>query len=262
MKFPRRRFLHFAAGAAVFPAVSRFAWAQTGATEINVLSNLAVKPVLFDLIPEFERQSGSKVQLTYGTGGATKDKIIQGEAADVVINTLPALRELEKLGRVSGNTIVEISSVGLGVAVRRSAPKPDIASPEAFYQSLLNARAVALTNPAGGGGAGIYMAALLQRLGMTEAMKPKIKLVLNSEFLPKALQAGDADFGIAQISEIAAAIEIELVGPLPPQIQNTTRHAVAVTANSSQPIASKLFIQFLLSPTAKAVFKAKGLEPS
>src|SRR5437016_3006495 len=173
------------------------------------------------LIPDFEKSSGHNVTITYGTAGAVADRVQKGEAADVVISSGPLIDQLQAQGKVVAGSRVNLTKVGIGVFVRKGAVKPDISSADAFKRSMLAARSIAYPDPAGGGASGIYVASLLERLGIAAEMKPKTKLS-TLETLYASVASGDVEIGFNQISEILAQLTVELAGPLPPATQNYT----------------------------------------
>jgi molybdate transport system substrate-binding protein len=144
--------------------------------------------------------------------------------------------------------------------VRKGAAKPDISSVDAFKRSMLAARSIAYPDPAGGGASGIYVASLLERLGIAVEMKPKTKLFPPAEVLYSSVASGDVEIGFNQISEILAQPTVELAGPLPSAIQNYTQFAPGIVTGSSQTDAGRALVTFLSSPAAQTVLKAKGFE--
>ena len=142
---------------------------------------------------------------------------------------------------------------------RKGAPKPDISTVEAFKRALLNAKSVAYVEQ---GGTGIYLKALLPRLGIADALKDKIKLLPPENPAARAIANGEAEIGMTQISEILPYAGAELVGPFPAEIQLITSFATAVGANAGQSEPAKALIKFLTAPAAAPVFKAKGLDPA
>jgi molybdate transport system substrate-binding protein len=230
------------------------------AAEIKLLSAVALQPGIAGLISEFEKSSGNEVAVTYGTVGALTDRIQKGEAADVAIVSGPQVDELQKLGKIVAGSRVDIAKVGVGAFVRKGAPKPDINSADSFKRSLLAARSIVYPDPAGGGASGVYLAGLLDRLGIAAEMKPKTKLLPPSPPLYESVANGEIDIGFNQISEILAQPSVEFLGPLPAAIQNYTLFAAGIGAASSQVDAGKALIAFLSSPAAQGVLKAKGFE--
>jgi molybdate transport system substrate-binding protein len=229
------------------------------AAEIKLLCAVALHPAIDTLIPDFEKSSGHKVTVAYGTAGAIADRVQKGEAADIVVNSVPMIDRLQGQGKVAAGSRVIIAKVGVGVFVRKGAMKPDISSADAFKRSMLAARSIAYPNPAGGGASGIYVASLLERLGIAAEMKPKTKLSTLGT-LYASVASGDVEIGFNQISEILAQPTVELVGPLPPAIQNYTQFAPGIVTGSNQTDAARALVTFLSSPAAQTVLKAKGFE--
>jgi molybdate transport system substrate-binding protein len=229
------------------------------AAEIKVLTAGAFKQVLVALIPEFERQSGHKVIVANDTVGALSKRIAEGEAFDVAVLTPGAVKELAGRGKLVGGSGVNVARVGVGVMVRAGAPKPDISTVEAFKRALLAAKSVAYIDPASGGSSGIYVARLLDNLGIAAEIKPKTKLKQGG-YVADLVASGEAELGIHQISEIVPVKEVTLVGPLPAEIQNYTVYAAALAANAADNDAAKALIKALTSQAAADVLKARGME--
>lgn len=229
------------------------------AVEIRVLSASALHPAVDALIPDFEKSSGHKVTVEYGTAGAVADRIQKEQGADVVISAVPMIDRLQAQGKVVVDDRVILAKVGVGAFVRKGAAKPDISSVDAFKGSMLAARSIAYPDPAGGGASGIYVAGLLERLGIAAEMKPKTKLS-TLETLYASVASGDVELGFNQVSEILAQPTVELVGPLPSAIQNYTQFMAAIVTGTHQTDAARALVTFLYSPAANTVLKAKGFE--
>jgi molybdate transport system substrate-binding protein len=229
------------------------------AAEIKLLCASALHPVIDALMPDFEKSSGHKVTVAYGTAGAVADSVQKGEAADIAISSVPMIDRLQAQGKVVAGDRVIIAKVGVGVFVRKGAMKPDLSSADAFKRSMLAARSIAYPDPAGGGASGIYVASLLERLGIAAEMKPKTKLSTLGT-LYASVASGEVEIGFNQVSEILAQPTIELAGPLPPEIQNYTQFLPGVVTGSSQANAARALVTFLYSPAAKTVLKTKGFE--
>ena len=257
----RRSILWFSATMALGLALFGITTGSTaGAAEIRLLCAVALHPAIDALIPDFEQFSGHKVTVAYGTAGAVADRVQKGEAADVVISSVPMIDQLQAQGKVAVGDRIMIAKVGVGAFVRKGAAKPDISSADAFKHSMLAARSIAYPDPAGGGASGIYVASLLERLGIAVEMKAKTKLLPPTEVLYASVASGDVEIGFNQISEILAQPTVELTGPLPPAIQNYTQFAPGVVTGSSQADAARALVTFLSSPAAQTVLKAKGFE--
>ena len=230
------------------------------AAEIRLLCADALHPAIDALITDFEKSSGHKVSVTYGRLGAVADRVQKGEAADIVISSVPMIDRLQAQGKVVADS--HVIKVGVGAFVRKGAVKPDISSADAFKRSMLAARSIAYPDPARGGASSIYLASLLERLGIAAEMKPKTKLstVGTPETLYASVASGEVEIGFYQISGILAQQTVELAGPLPPEIQNYTQFVPGIVTGSSQTDAARALVTFLSSPAAQTVLKAKGFE--
>ena len=229
------------------------------AAEIKVLCTLALQSAMMEILPQFEKASGHKVAIDYGTAGGLTDRIQTGAAADVVITARQQMVNLEKQDRIAKGTSADVAKFGVGVFVRKRAPKPDISSVEAFKRTLLDAQSIAHADPARGGVTAVYVAGLLSRLDIAAEIKPKITIFLPGVY--DTVANGDVDIGFGGTTEILADSRVELVGPLPAAIQNYTVFAAGVPASSKEHDAGKALIQFMTSPAAIAIMNAKGFEP-
>jgi molybdate transport system substrate-binding protein len=234
--------------------------AATGvqAAEVKVLTAGAFKQVLLALAPAFEK-SGHTLAIDNDTVGAVMKKIEGGAPFDVVVVSPAGVDELTQKGKVASGSRAPLARVGVGVVVKEGAPKPDITTVDAFKRALLDAKSVAYIDPAAGGSSGIFVAKLLDKLGIADAIKPKAKLIPGGA-VAEHIAAGEAEIGIHQIGEIIGQPGVTLVGPLPAEIQNYTVYAVGVAAGSKEAEAAKAFIKVLTGPSAAAVLKSKGLE--
>jgi len=232
---------------------------SAGADEIKVISSNALKTVLEQLAPQFEKATSHKLVVTGGATIPLKADIEKGATFDLAILAAAAIDDLIKQGKLIGATRAVVANSGAGVAVRKGAAKPDIGTVEAFKRALLDAKSIAYVEQ---GGTGVYLKALLQRLGLADALKDKIKLLPPENPAANAIANGEAEIGITQISEILPYAGAELVGPLPKEIQLITPFAAAVGTNARQSAPAKALIEFLTAPAATPVLKAKGLEPA
>jgi molybdate transport system substrate-binding protein len=229
------------------------------AAEIKVICSNALKTTLEQLTPAFENATGHKLAVTFGATIPLKADIEKGLAFDVTVLSTDALDDLIDKGKLAAASRTALANSGAGIAVRKGAPKPDIASVDAFKHALLNAQSVAYVEQ---GGTGVYLKALLQRLGIADEIKSKVKLLPPENPAAKAIANGEAQIGMTQISEILPYAGAELVGPFPAEIQLTTTFGAAVSLNAAQPDGAAALIKFLAGPAAAAVFKAKGLDPA
>jgi molybdate transport system substrate-binding protein len=230
------------------------------AAEIKLLSAVALHPAFDALIPDFEKSSGHKVTAAYGNAGAILKRFQDGEAADLMINAAPLMDQLRAQGKVQAGDGIIIAKVGVSAFVRKGAAKPDMSSADAFKRSMLAAKSIIYPDPAGGGASGIYVAGLLERLGIAAEMKPKTKLSPSAQVLYASVANGDVEIGFNQISEVLAQPSVEFAGPLPSAIQNYTQFAPGIVIGSNQTDAARALVTFLSSPAAKTVLKAKGFE--
>jgi molybdate transport system substrate-binding protein len=230
------------------------------AAEIQVLCAVALKPAIDVLLPEFEKFSGNKVNVSFETVGALTGRIQKGEAADVAIVSGPQNDALQSQGKIVSGSRVDVAKVGVGAFVHKGGAKPDFSSVDAFKRTLLAAKSIAYPDPAGGGASGVYMAGLLDRLDIGADMKPKTKLLPAGKPLYDSVASGNVEIGFNQISENLAATEVEFGGALPTSIQGYTVFAAGIVATSRQPEAGKALITFLASPASSAIMKTKGFE--
>ena len=231
------------------------------AEDIKVLATTAVGGSLKDLVPAFEKQSGHKVIATLGPAAAMQKRVQEGETADVLIGTRGGLDGLIRDGKVVAQSDATLARSAIGVAVRKGAPKPDISTPEAFKKTLLAAKAISYSNPALGGASGVHLAKVMEQLGIGAQMMAKTVFPPGGGLAGALLVKGEVDLAVQQFSELLEAGDVQIVGPLPGDLQSVTVFAVGVPASAKQPVAARAFIQFLRSPEAAKVIKDKGLEP-
>jgi molybdate transport system substrate-binding protein len=228
--------------------------------EIRVVGSNAIRTVLEDAGPAFERASGHKVTLGFGTSAQLTRRIQGGERVDAVFITPETIDQLTRQGLAAKDSRVTIARSLVGVAVRTGAPRPDISTPEAFKRALLAAKVVTFSDPATGATSGVHTAKLLERLGIAAEMKPKLKLGDGSSTGPW-VASGEAELAVQQISALKPVAGIDIVGPLPPELQLVTVLDAALAANAQEVDVVKAFIRFLQTPEGGAIIRAKGLEP-
>jgi molybdate transport system substrate-binding protein len=234
--------------------------ALAGAAEILVFCPGAVNSIVTELAQGFQAETGNTVKFEYGTAGGLQKRAAAGGAVDVVIVTAGGIDELAKQGKIVAATRRDIGRVGVAVAVRTGAGKPDISTPEAFKQAMLSAKSVMYADPALGGQSGIHTARVFERLGIAEAMKLKTQLRPGAPDGLKEVAAGDIEIGIGQMSEIAAAKGVALVGPLPAELQNTLTFSAGRSTASAAAEAADAFIAHLTGRAARQKFAAAGFE--
>lgn len=226
--------------------------------EIKVLCSNALRAVMEELAPEFERATAHKVAITFGLAAALKRQIEAGEAFDVAILTAPLMDEVINQGAIAAGTRTVIARSGLGLAIRAGSRKPDIGTAEAFTRALVDARAVAYARE---GASGIYFAGLIQRLGIAEQLKPRTRLTVTGQEVGEAVARGEAELGVLPVSEILPIRGVELLGTFPADLQTYIVMTAGVSARAAQANAARNLIKFLTSQAVLPVIKAKGMEP-
>jgi molybdate transport system substrate-binding protein len=213
------------------------------------------------LIPAFERETRDRVDADFdGAIGAMAKRVAIGERADVLIVSRQQIESLEKEGKVLRGTAQDLGKVGIGVFVRRGAPKPDISTVESFRHAMLAAKSIGYNDPAAGAPVSIYLLGLFERLGIAKEMTGKTIVFKRRSDRFEPVARGEVELGFNQVSEILAVANVELVGSLPAQIQNYTTFTAAVPTSSDQADAARRFISFVSSPAAFTVMKSKGFE--
>jgi len=210
-----------------------------------------------ELAPQFERANDCKIAISYDPAKVMLARIQKGETADLAILGSGAIDELVKQGKISAGSRRVLARCRVGVAVLAGKPRPDISSVEAFKRTLLGAKSVAYTQE---GASGMHFAGLIERLGIAEQVKAKA-VRQPGGLIGELVAAGKAEIAIQQIPELMAVAGIELVGPLPAEIQLVTVSSAGIFAGTKQAEAAQSFIRFLVTPAAARVMKAKGLEP-
>jgi molybdate transport system substrate-binding protein len=227
------------------------------AAEIKVLGSAGVRGPFNELGRQFEAASGHKLNTEYEVTAVLKRKIDAGEMFDVAILNPELIDELIRLGKIAADSRADVGRTGLAVAVRKGAPKPDVSSAEAFKRTMLNARSVAHSKE---GLSGVGFLAALARLGIVEQMRPKLRAYDTDGSVP-AVARGEAELVVIAIGSVLAAPAVELVGMLPAEVQTYVYFTAGAGATTKEPQAAGSLIQFVTSPAAAPVMRAKGLEP-
>ncbi len=225
--------------------------------ELKVLSTHAVEEVLRALAPKFAHASGQRLAIRYDPANALKRAIENGAAFDVGIVTRAVIDELAGQGLVLRETCRDIARCGLGVAVRAGAPKPDIATPDAFKDALLAAHSIVRSSE---GTSGVYFENLLQRLGIADLLRGKIVLGPSGR-VAEMVARGEADLAVQQIPELLAVEGVDFAGPFPDALQLYTIFSAGVGAAAGDRAAATALVEALGAPSAAALFKVHGLEP-
>ena len=230
------------------------------AAEIDAMITTAMKAAVDELAPPFERASGHVLRITYGPSGGLARRLNAGEPADLVVVDSKALEELIKQGKVApGRT--DVARTGIGIAVRKGAPKPDVSSPEALKRALLAAKSVGHTAPAGGGITAAHVMRLFDKLGIAAEVTPKVKLAAGGPNgrVSVLVSTGEAEIGLQQVAELMSNPNVEVVGMLPDELQQITTYSAGIAVEARQPEAARALIRHLTAPEAMAIYKMKGL---
>jgi molybdate transport system substrate-binding protein len=233
--------------------------AAANAAELKVLSANGIREALGDLAGEFERTTGNKVTISYGEAGEIRKRVQDGESFDVTVLPMSVLEELLKQGKIAPGSAANVARTTFGMGVRSGGPKPDVSSADALRRSLLAVKSIVITDPATGGVSGVHFASVLERLGIAEEVRPKLKLnkgSYNAEFVAK----GEADTAAQGDHEIRCVPGIDFV-PYPAEFQRTVIFAAGLASSTKAAEASRAFIQVLSGPAALSVIKSKCMEP-
>jgi molybdate transport system substrate-binding protein len=233
--------------------------ASARAADVKVLTSVALKSVLDELAPAFEKTTGNKVTIGYDLAAEQKKRILSGETADVIILTQGMMDDLQKQNKLAGG-LVKVAGIALALAARAGAPKPDIGTVDALKKTLLAARSIVYADPAKGGLSGVAFARALDRLGIAEQMKPKTILVPGAQSADLVAK-GEAELGVGPTSELVPVAGVQLVGPLPGELASMTLFIASVGQESKAPDAAKAFIDFLTGTQAAPRFEAMGFQP-
>ena len=229
-------------------------WSGAEAAEITVLSTVGMQPATTELIAQFERESGHKIAVTYGLAAVLKTRFLEGAPADVLILTAPIVEDLTRQNKVVAGSKVDVARSGVGIGVKAGAPRPDISAPDALKSTVLAAKSVGFSKE---GASGIAFAKALERLGIAEQVRAKYKDTGTKA--GEMLVSGDIELAAAQVPELMAVPGVDVVGPLPAELQTVTVFSVGLATEAKAADAAKAFIQFLAGPAAAPVYKAKGL---
>jgi len=260
---PRRRLSYLWRIVMTIGCVIALAPTPSDAAEIKILTSRAMNHVLTDLGEPFQRASGHKITLILAPPTEIMKRIASNEMVDVVMSSDVTLGKLVQQGKVASGDRLILARVGIGVAVRAGAAKPDIGSPEALKRTLLAAKSIVYTDPASGGRSGLHFDKVLDRLGIAKDVKAKAILNAQPATKPSAeyVARGEAELGIQLISEIVSVAGAELLGPLPAELQEMSVIEAGILKTAREADAAKALFKYLTSPEAAAAIKAAGMEP-
>jgi molybdate transport system substrate-binding protein len=232
----------------------------SSADEIKVLTSVALQSALNQIAPDYEKATGNRLNIGYSLIADVRKRMLAGETADVIILSRPVMDELDKQGKFAPGSVTNVAGTPVALAVRAGAPKPDIGTVDALKRTLLAAKSIVYSDPAKGGASGVYFAHVVDRLGITDQLKPKTILVPGAQ-AAEVVAKGEAEIGVGQMSEIVPVAGAQVLGPLPGELASTTLFTGGIGATTKVPEAAKSLIQFLTGPVARPVFIAKGFQP-
>ena len=228
------------------------------AAELRLLAGGAMAGIWTEMKPQFEQASGHKLDIFFGTTPNLIKEATSGKPFDLAVVPAEVMQDATARAKFVAGPSIDIARVGLGVAVRSGAAKPDISTPEALKATLLKAESVASIPESA---TGYSIARAFERMGIAEQMKAKTKSPPAGGFSGELLLSGEAELAVQQKPELMHVAGTEIVGFLPGELNMVTEFAAAIMAGCKQPQTCKSLIAMLRSPDATAVFRSKGLEP-
>ncbi len=223
--------------------------------DLKILSGGAMQGLMGEVVPLFERDAICKVVVEIGLTSALRKAIADGAVFDIALLPRADVDALARDGKIVAGSVADIARSAIGVAVRAGAPKPDIATVDAFKRAVLQAGSVTYSD----GPSGLYIAGLIERLGLAEATKSKTKLTTGP--VAELLARGEAELGLQQIVAILPVKGADLVGPLPAELQNIIVYAAGLSARSANAETARQFVGFMATPRVVDVIRSKGLAP-
>jgi molybdate transport system substrate-binding protein len=223
---------------------------------MRVLSSLAIREAYLELVPQFEKKSGTRVETEWLGMVDIMKRVKAGESADLVIASQKALGELKSLGKVA--VVVDLATSGVAVAVKKGAKRPDIGSADAVKRALRAARSIAYSS----GPSGVYLQELFRKWGIADELKAKSTQTPPGTAVGPLMANGQAELGFQQMSELLPIPGIDIIGPLPADIQVITTFSGGVPAGAKHADAARAWLAFLTSPQAAPVLRKHGMEPA
>jgi molybdate transport system substrate-binding protein len=242
--------------ASALALIGLFAFAATGSgAEVKIMSPIALKPVLTNVAASFEKSGSDKVELIWGESGRINADIEAGASFDIAILTSNFVDALVKQGKLDGTTRVPVARSGIGVAVKKGAPKPDVSTTDAFKRAMIEAKSIGFVDQSA---SSRYLAGLFVRLGIADQIKDKLKPLHGTAAQYVAM--GDPEIALTQIATIIPFPEVDYAGPLPPDIQLYTIFTAAASP-SSDAEKMRTLLKAIVAPENGPTLRAIGLEP-
>ena len=227
------------------------------ATTLELMSTMALRSVLDEVIPDFEKLTGTSVKIKYGPTAKLIERIRSGARGDIVIAVAGSINELEAEHILQQGTRVDLVTSEVAMAVKLGAPVPDISTQEAFIATLRAARSFVFSKQ---GASGMYFASLLKRLGIDEELHPKAT-VLAEGLTGELVARGEIELAVQQMSELMQVPGINIFAKLPPAVQQSTTFSIGVFKDPSKARLISDFVAFMRTPVVTAICKRQGLDP-
>src|SRR3954469_7727320 len=231
--------------------------ANVQAAELRVLAGGAMSGVWADIKPQFEQASGHKLEIFFGTTPNLKKEATSGKEFDVGVVPVEVMQDASARAKFAAGPTIDIAYVGLGVAVRSGAPKPEIGTPDALKATLLKAQSIASIPESA---TGYSIARVFDRLGITEPMKTKMKAQPNPAQVVAVVANGDAELGVFLVNVLTTP-GLDVVGPFPVELQQDVVFTAALSADTKESAVATALITYLRTPEAVAIIQAKGMTP-
>lgn len=228
------------------------------AAELKILGSRVTKVIVGELAPQIEKTTGFKPVVDADVAQASKRKVESGEPFDVAVLVDFQIDDLIKQGKLVAGSRIDLMKSGIGVAVKRGAPKPDISTVEAFKKTLLNAKSITYLKE---GASTIHLRKVFDQLGIADAILSKTVQTM-TESVSELVADGQAEIGLIVTPNILSVPGAELVGELPAELNKYVMFTAAISAQSPNQAAARKFLEFLKTPEATAIIKSKGNEPS
>src|SRR5215813_12570965 len=232
-------------------------------SSVTALIAVEMKALTDEVLPPFERANGHAIRATFAPSGALIPRFERGEPVDVFLTDSAAIDALIRQGKIVAGRI-DLARTGIGIAVRKGAARPDVSSAEALKRALIAAKTVGYAAPSGGSITAAHIMGVFERLGIAAEMAPKARLSAGGPNgrVSVLVSSGQAEIGLQQVSELMSNPEVEVIGMLPPELQQITIYSAGVTTSAREPDAARALIRALTAPSAGPVYKAKGLDPA
>jgi molybdate transport system substrate-binding protein len=230
--------------------------------DIKIMSTGAVEPMVKFFAPVFERETGHKANLNFGTAGGLRERLGKGEQADLIVLPAAAMEAMDKAGKLVAGSRTDLGRTVTGIAIKEGAPAPDVSTPEAFKQALLKAKGVSFSDPAAGGSSGTYFAGLLQKMGIADEINKKAVLGKRGYDVAQAVVDGRVDIGTTFISELLSVPGVRIIGPLPGDLYFANTYTAGIPVGSAQRDAAQALLRVLTNPKTRDKWVTAGLEPA